>query len=242
MVREFHRHVGAPVDIVLAHDHSKSDIAENSTSAALLIFAGELRSMYDRAHEGYFLSDLDPRFLRAKMFFEEVAELVEGLANRDPLLVLDAIADIQYITAGTAVTFDLPLEKAFDEVHRSNMTKDGPSAATHSNGRGKGAGYKPPKLMDILMHHYHAIHIEIAGVKHTCSCRYRDDDVCKDANLSTREAFRRVTGLEFDESKIVNRDDRGDCVFIEFDDHIVEESYDGVAIYRKLPPDPGAKK
>jgi predicted HAD superfamily Cof-like phosphohydrolase len=40
--------------------------------------------------------------------------------------VLKEVCDLCYVAEGTAVAFGLPFAAAFDEVHRSNMSKDPP--------------------------------------------------------------------------------------------------------------------
>jgi len=54
-----------------------------------------------------------------------------------------------YITAGTAALFDLPLDKAFEEVHRSNMTKN-KNALNKTGDKGKDENYQPPNIEKIL--------------------------------------------------------------------------------------------
>lgn len=69
---------------------------------------------------------VDRAILRYKLIKEELEELYEGLIYKNQLETLDAIVDILYVTLGTAVEcgFDAKtIEKAFNEVHRSNMSK-----------------------------------------------------------------------------------------------------------------------
>lgn len=55
-----------------------------------------------------------------RMLREEAAttEILEGLAA-----LTKEMADLRYVLDGTAVSFGLPLDEAFEEVHRSNMSK-----------------------------------------------------------------------------------------------------------------------
>ncbi len=58
------------------------------------------------------------------------------------------LADLIYVTIGTAVTFGLPLEEVFKRVHTANMTKDG---GVREDGKIlKGEGYVPPILDDLF--------------------------------------------------------------------------------------------
>lgn len=65
----------------------------------------------------------DHRLWRLGLLLGELAELAEGLAERDEVKVADALGDINYANDGTALAFDIPLEHVVDEIHRSNMTK-----------------------------------------------------------------------------------------------------------------------
>lgn len=94
--------------------------------------------------------EADPRNLelaRARYMLEELSETFDALAKGDSVGVLDGLADLAYVVVGTAIAFGLPLAEAFGEVHRSNLTKGGLTAAGKG---GKGDGYQPPQLRRIL--------------------------------------------------------------------------------------------
>lgn len=95
----------------------------------------------------------DLRTLRIHLILDEVAELAQALGECDRVEVLDALADLEYVTKGCALTFDLPLEKAFDEVHRSNMTKKRRDPKKDPRIRDKGEHYSPPDLATVLSEH-----------------------------------------------------------------------------------------
>lgn len=86
--------------------------------------------------------------VRAHLILEEAAEAVKALAEGNELDLLDALADLTYVVVGTAVAFGLPLSEAFDEVHRSNMTKT--AQMDRPAHPGKGDGYSPPDLGPLL--------------------------------------------------------------------------------------------
>lgn len=70
--------------------------------------------------------------------------------NIGPLL--KEMADLQYVLSGLAVTFGLPLEQAFIDVHKSNMTKLGPDGKPIVRDDGKllkGPNYKEPDMISI---------------------------------------------------------------------------------------------
>ena len=80
---------------------------------------------------------------------EELAETLQAMAHCDEVDTLDGLADLLYVTVGTARLFDLPVEAAYREVHRSNMTKN--SILNHSAGvNGKGPNYSPPDIAGVL--------------------------------------------------------------------------------------------
>jgi predicted HAD superfamily Cof-like phosphohydrolase len=96
-----------------------------------------------------------PRSLRAHLMIEELAETVGALADgRDEIALLDGLTDLLYVLLGTAAIYDLPLEEAFLEVHRSNMTKEKqPDDAAANRVRKKGPNYSPPDLKRVLELH-----------------------------------------------------------------------------------------
>ncbi len=61
--------------------------------------------------------------LRVRLLEEESAELVDAVRRDDIVAIADALADIVYVTFGTAVTYGIDLEAVLREVHRSNMSK-----------------------------------------------------------------------------------------------------------------------
>lgn len=81
---------------------------------------------------------------------EGIAELALALAEQNIVKVADALGDLAYVTLGAAVTYGLPLEAIFDEVHKSNMTK----AVRNPNDtrlRNKGDSYRSPNIEGILL-------------------------------------------------------------------------------------------
>ena len=73
----------------------------------------------------YHVFDENPQLVKLRMSLidEEVNELREAIKNKDTKETLDALADILYVTYGAGASFGYSLDKAFDLVHRSNMTK-----------------------------------------------------------------------------------------------------------------------
>ena len=64
--------------------------------------------------------DLD---LHEKLLAEELEEFIEAADDRDPVELLDALADLVYVAYGVALECGFDLDAAFAEVHRSNMSK-----------------------------------------------------------------------------------------------------------------------
>lgn len=97
----------------------------------------------------------DYRFMRMHLILEECAETVQALCGTDEVELIDGIADLVYVLAGTAVTFNLPFEEAFEEVHKSNMTKNTAREREKCDVddvrlRNKGKDYVPPNLREVL--------------------------------------------------------------------------------------------
>lgn len=90
--------------------------------------------------------------LRINLLQEELDELKQALSNDDPQETLDALIDLQYVLDGAFLSFGLHAIKdlAFDEVHRSNMSKlgeDGKPIRRPEDGKIlKGPNYFAPDL------------------------------------------------------------------------------------------------
>ena len=91
--------------------------------------------------------------LRIDLIKEELDELTEAMNNKDLLEVADALTDILYVTYGAGHAFGINLDKCFDEVQRSNMSKLGEDGKPIYNEFGKvmkGPKYFKPDLSKFL--------------------------------------------------------------------------------------------
>jgi predicted HAD superfamily Cof-like phosphohydrolase len=91
--------------------------------------------------------------LRLDLIQEELDELVVAHYNGDLVEVADAIGDLLYVVYGTADVMGIPIDKVFEEIHRSNMTKltaDGRVVLREDGKVLKGDRYEEPKLSKIL--------------------------------------------------------------------------------------------
>ena len=92
--------------------------------------------------------------LRIKLLSEEVEEYAEAARTGDLVEVLDALADIAYILAGTIINHGMQeiYDDAFNEVHRSNMAKlvDGKVIRREDGKVMKPEGWQPPQLAKFL--------------------------------------------------------------------------------------------
>ena len=61
--------------------------------------------------------------LRVSLIEEELKELKDAMESKDLLEVADALTDILYVTYGAGHAFGINLDKCFDEVQSSNMSK-----------------------------------------------------------------------------------------------------------------------
>ena len=87
--------------------------------------------------------------LRIDLIKEELDELKEAMKNNDLLEVADALTDILYVTYGAGHAFGINLDKCFDEVQNSNMSKLGENGEPIYNESGKvmkGPNYFKPDL------------------------------------------------------------------------------------------------
>ena len=91
--------------------------------------------------------------LRYDLISEELEELKDALNNRDFLEVADALTDILYVTYGAGHAFGIDLDKCFQEVQNSNMSKLDENGKPIYNEVGKvmkGPKYFKPDLKKIL--------------------------------------------------------------------------------------------
>ena len=91
--------------------------------------------------------------LRLDLIREELDELTQAMDNKDLLEVADALTDILYVTYGAGHAFGINLDKCFDEVQNSNMSKLGDDGKPIYNENGKvmkGPNYFKPNLNQFL--------------------------------------------------------------------------------------------
>ena len=87
--------------------------------------------------------------LRYNLIKEELDELKRAMENKDLLEVADALTDILYVTYGAGIAFGIDLDKCFEEVQNSNMSKLGEDGKPIYNEAGKvmkGPNYFKPDL------------------------------------------------------------------------------------------------
>jgi phosphoribosyl-ATP pyrophosphohydrolase len=89
--------------------------------------------------------------LRKQLIKEEAEEFDIAIDLRDMEQVADSLADLLYVIYGTAISFGIPINEIFEEVHRSNMTKSMLKDEKSVKGKTiKGPDYTPPNLKYIL--------------------------------------------------------------------------------------------
>ena len=98
-------------------------------------------------------SDEKTNQLRFDLISEELEELKNAMESKDLLEVADALTDILYVTYGAGHAFGINLDKCFDEVQNSNMSKLGKNGKPIYNESGKvmkGPDYFKPDLSKFL--------------------------------------------------------------------------------------------
>ena len=98
-------------------------------------------------------SDEKTNQLRLDLISEELEELKNAMESKDLLEVADALTDILYVTYGAGHAFGINLDKCFDEVQNSNMSKLGSDGKPIYNESGKvmkGPDYFKPDLSKYL--------------------------------------------------------------------------------------------
>ena len=91
--------------------------------------------------------------LRISLINEELDELKQAMKNKDLKEAIDALTDILYVTYGAGHAFGVNLDKCFDEVQKSNMSKLGKDGKPIYNEKGKvmkGPNYFEPNLKKFI--------------------------------------------------------------------------------------------
>ena len=141
MVREFHQRIGAPIAV-------NPQLLDCDPNQAQFLVA-RIRNLEDLAKK---MAVCDPMAARITLVLEELAEWIEAHLKRDLVAAADAWADRAYVLMGDAVACGFPAQELFEEVHRSNISKQ---YGVHT-GLGKahrGQQYEPPRIREILEGH-----------------------------------------------------------------------------------------
>ena len=131
-----------------------------------------LRETYVRAFQKCMGQDVDipyePKslYLRMALIREEFNELQDEVekavfefkensgkvTQETKMNILKELCDLQYVLSGFAVTFGLPIQPAFNRIHKSNMSKleNGKPLLSEWGKVLKGSNYKPPNLEDLV--------------------------------------------------------------------------------------------
>ena len=91
--------------------------------------------------------------LRVSLINEELEELKKAISERDILEIADALTDLLYVTYGAGHAFGIDLDKCFNEVQNSNMSKLDENGKPIYNESGKvlkGPNYFKPDLSKFL--------------------------------------------------------------------------------------------
>ena len=91
--------------------------------------------------------------LRYDLIKEELDEFAQAIKDKNLVEVADSLTDILYVTYGAGIAFGIDLDKCFDEVQRSNMSKLGEDGKPIYNDKGKvmkGPNYFQPDLSKFI--------------------------------------------------------------------------------------------
>ena len=110
--------------------------------------------------------DHKERTLREILLQEEFNEYMRAEINDDLVEIADALADIIYIACGTAVSYGIPLDDVFAEVHRSNMAKlvDGKVIRREDGKVQKPEGWTAPDIEGVLKKSRDEYNCKIASI------------------------------------------------------------------------------
>ena len=102
------------------------------------------------------LPDTPIRELRKSLLQEEFDEYTKAEEENDLVEIADALGDMMYIIYGTAISYGIPLDDIFHEIHSSNMSKlgeDGKPIRREDGKILKSSNYFPPNIKEILDKH-----------------------------------------------------------------------------------------
>ena len=91
--------------------------------------------------------------LRISLINEELDELKQAISEKNLIEVADALTDILYVTYGAGHAFGINLDKCFEEVQNSNMSKldiDGKPIYNENGKVMKGPNYYKPNLNKLI--------------------------------------------------------------------------------------------
>lgn len=91
--------------------------------------------------------------LYVDLIVEEFKELMTAYGNRDIVEIADACADLKWVIEGLEITLNIPQQKVWDEVARSNIDKIGPAGKVLKRADGKvlkPEGWKGPDIKSIF--------------------------------------------------------------------------------------------
>ena len=100
------------------------------------------------------LSSDEINSLRISLIEEELSELKHAIDQKNLLEVADALTDLLYVTYGAGHAFGINLDKCFDEVQKSNMSKldlNGKPIYSEKGKVLKGPNYFKPNISDFLV-------------------------------------------------------------------------------------------
>lgn len=86
---------------------------------------------------------------RVALMQEELDEYEVAANELDLVEVADGLGDLLYVVLGTCVAHGIDIQAIFDEIHRSNMTKDVLDPVTRKGG--KGPNFERPRVAELLL-------------------------------------------------------------------------------------------
>lgn len=120
------------------------DVSLKDVSVALATMA---KRLLDTALQ---VQGRESRIWQAHLLVEELSELLSAMLTMDENALADALADLLFVTAGTALSFDIPLPEVFREVCRSNLTKTRSTDDVRMRSCKKSPDYSPPDIKDAI--------------------------------------------------------------------------------------------
>lgn len=154
-IEEFHAAFEVPTPSEQYSVSNNTPLEREILAQHLGAFAEQMKLLAQNLHNAAKTTSNSRPLLRLQLIQEELGELAKAMAESDKLETLDALVDLQYVLSGTILSLGYApvFNVAFEEVHRSNMSKLDDEGKPLKDAAGrilKSWNYQPPELTKFI--------------------------------------------------------------------------------------------